>query len=327
MKAAITGGAGHVGVALARSLLDRGHTVRAMVRSEAMGLDGLSVERITGDVGNPESLRSAFRGADIVFHTAARISIVGRDRRLVEVTNVGGTRNVIDACLAAGVKRLVYFSSIEALEPIPLDSPVDEQRPFVNHGSGSPYAHSKAHAELALREAIAASGLDAITLNPTAIIGPFDFKPSFLGQAILSFARGRIPMLIEGGFDWVDVRDVAAAAVTAAEKAPRAARYIIGGRYASMVELAQIVCGEVGITPPRLICPFGIASAFAPVSTAFCTLTRRAPLYTTYSLRVLKGNKHVSHEKAAADLGYRPRDLRETVRETLAWFRETGRLA
>ena len=314
-----------MGVALARSLLDRGHTVRAMVRSQAAGLDGLSVERITGDVGDAESLRSAFHGVDTVFHTAARISIVGRDRELVELTNVGGTRNVIDACRAVGVKRLVYFSSIEALEPIPLDSPVDERRPFVNHGSGSPYAQSKAHAELALGDAIAA-GLDAITLNPTAIIGPFDFKPSFLGQAILSFARGRIPMLIEGGFDWVDVRDVADAAVTAAEMAPRAARYIVGGRYASMAELAQIVCGEVGITPPRLMCPFGIASAFAPVSTAFCTLTRRAPLYTTYSLRVLKGNKHVSHEKAASDLGYRPRDLRETVRETLAWFRQTGRL-
>ena len=326
MKALITGGAGHVGAALSRTLLERGHTVRAMVRSEATGLDGLPVERMTADIGDPRSLASAFRGVEVVFHTAARISIVRGDRDLVDATNVGGTRNVLDACRAAGVKRLVYFSSIEALEPVPLDQPVDEARPFVNHVSGSPYALSKAHAELALRDAIA-EGMDAIILNPTAIIGPFDFKPSFLGQALLSFARGRIPMLIEGGFDWVDVRDVSGAAVTAAERAPRGGRYIIGGRYASMVELAQIVCSEVGVTPPRLVCPFAVASAFAPVSMAFCSLTRRPPLYTTYSLRVLKGNKHVSHNKAASDLGYRPRDLRETVRDALAWFRQTGRLA
>jgi dihydroflavonol-4-reductase len=325
MKAVITGGAGHVGVALARALLTHGHAVRAIVRSEAVGLDGLAVERIPADVGSVESLVPAFKGMDVVFHTAARISIVKGDRDLVESTNVGGTQNVSAACRLAGVKRLVYFSSIEALEPLPLDSPVDETRPFVNHGGGSPYAHSKAHAELALREAMA-SGLDAVILNPTAIIGPFDFKPSFLGQAVMSFARGRIPMLVDGGFDWVDVRDVAEAAVLAAERAPRGERYIIGGRYASMAELARLVCGEVGVTPPSISCPYGIASAFAPVSTAFCAITRRAPLFTTYSLRVLKGNKRVSHEKAAAELGYRPRDLDQTVRETLAWFRETGRL-
>ena len=325
MKAVITGGSGHVGVALANSLISRGHGVRAIVRTDAVGLKGLPVEQVPGDVSDPDSLRAAFQGAEVVFHTAARISIVKADRGLVDGTNVGGTINVIAACRSAGVKRLVYFSSIEALEPLPRDSPVDETRPFVNHGSGSPYAHSKARAELALREAIA-DGLDAVILNPTAIVGPYDFKPSFLGQAVLSFARGRIPMLIEGGFDWVDVRDVADAAVRAAQSAPRGERYIIGGRYASMAELAQLVCGEAGIRPPRLMCPYPLASAFAPLSTAFCVVTRRAPLFTSYSLRVLKGNTRVSHQKAAADLGYRPRDLGQTVRDTLAWFRENGGL-
>jgi dihydroflavonol-4-reductase len=324
MKAVITGGAGHVGAALARSLLSQGHTVRAMVRAGAMALDGLPIERVIGDVGEVESLRAAFAGADVVFHTAARISILRGDRDRVESTNVGGTRNVISAARAAGVPRLVHFSSIEALEPLPLSSPVDETRQFVNH-RGSPYAHSKAGAELALRAAIA-DGLDAVVLNPTAIIGPFDFKPSFLGQAVIAFAQGRIPLLIEGGFDWVDVRDVADVAIRAAQSGHSGARYIIGGRYASMAELARIVCGEVGRNPPRLVCPFALASAFAPFSTAFCALTRRDPLFTSYSLRVLKGNTRVSHDKAAIELGYRPRALEETIRDTLGWFRTTGRL-
>jgi len=125
----------------------------------------------------------------------------------------------------------------------------------------------------------------------------------------------------------VDVRDVADGAVRAAEGAPRGARYIIGGRYASMAELARLVCGEVGRNPPRLVCPYGVASAFAPFSTALCALTRRDPLFTSDSLRVLKGNSRVSHDKASAELGYRPRALEETIRDTLAWFRQTGRLS
>jgi dihydroflavonol-4-reductase len=133
-------------------------------------------------------------------------------------------------------------------------------------------------------------------------------------------------MLVDGGFDWVDVRDVAEAAVAAAERAPAGRRYIAGGRWASMAELAGLVCAETGARPPRLMCPLFLARAWAPVSTAFSLLTGGEPLFTKDSLRVLTGNRNVSHERAARELAYQPRDLADTIRDTIAWFREKGLL-
>jgi dihydroflavonol-4-reductase len=325
MKATITGATGHVGATLARALIAHGHEVRAIVRSEGRGLAGLDIEKIGADVSDPESLRRAFLGSDVVFHAAARISISRSDTKEVVAANLDGTRNVIAACRRASVRRLVHFSSIEAIDPRPFHSPVDENRPFVDGRAGSPYAVSKALAEAEVRRAVS-EGLDAVILNPTAIIGPHDFKPSLLGRALLAFARGSLPMLIDGGFDWVDVRDVAEAAVAAAECAPTGGRYIVGGRWASMAELARFACDAAGARIPRLVCPFGLARAWAPLSTAFCRLTGRAPLFTSYSLKVLLGNRCVSHARAQRDLGYGPRDLEQTVRETLIWFRENGYL-
>jgi dihydroflavonol-4-reductase len=325
MIAAITGATGHVGVTLSRLLLSRGHHVRAIVRRDARGLEGLDVEKVEGDVRNPESLVRAFRGTDVVFHAAARISITRIDTAEVAETNISGTRHVIAACRETGVRRLVHFSSIEALEPLPLDTPLDEKRPFVEARTASPYAVSKAQAEGEVRRAMAA-GLDAVILNPTAIIGPWDFKPSLLGSALLSIAGGRLPMLVDGGFDWVDVRDVAEAALAAAERGPAGSSYIVGGRWASMAELARHVCNVTGARLPGLTCPFWIARAWAPVSAAYSRIAGKTPLFTGYSLSVLRGNRTVSHDRAARDLDYRPRDLEESVTDACAWFEVNGYL-
>ncbi len=323
MIAAITGATGHVGITLARLLISRGHHVRAIVRKDVQGLKGLDIEKIDGDVRRPESLARAFRGADTVFHVAAHISITRTDMGEVAETNIAGTRNVIAACREAGARRLVHFSSIEALEPRPLDSPVDEERPFVESHPASPYAISKAQAEGEVRRAMAA-GLDAVILNPTAIIGPWDFKPSLLGSAIMSIANGRLPMLVDGGFDWVDVRDVAEAALAAAERAPAGSRYIVGGKWASMAELAQLVCTVTGARLPGLTCPFWIAQAWAPVSAAYSRIVGKTPLFTAYSLAVLRAYRTVSHDRAARELNYRPRNLAETVGDACAWFEVNG---
>jgi dihydroflavonol-4-reductase len=325
MIATITGATGHVGITLSRLLLARGHRVRAIVRKDTSGLEDLEVEKVEGDVRSLESLTRAFRGADVVFHAAARISITRSDMGEVAETNIVGTRHVIAACRETGVRRLVHFSSIEALDPLPLDAPLDEDRPFVDAGSGSPYAVSKAQAEAEVRRA-AAEGLDAVILIPTAIIGPWDYKPSLLGSALMRIARGALPMIVDGGFDWVDVRDVVEAALSAAERAPSGSRYIVGGRWASLEELARLVCDVTGAHPPRVTCPMGLARAWAPVSSMLCRITGKAPQVTRYSLSVLRGNRAVSHERAARDLAYRPRELRETIRDACEWFETSGHL-
>jgi dihydroflavonol-4-reductase len=325
MKTAITGASGHIGISLSRALITHGHDVRVMVRSPAVGLNRLSVERVTGDVTQPETLASAFDGAEVVFHAAGRISISGADADAITETNVQGTRNVIAACRRTGVRRLVYFSSIESLDPRPFDAPVDEARPYVDGRAGSPYAATKVQAETEVRRA-AAEGLDAVILNPTAVIGPFDYKPSLLGTAIIAFAQGRMPVLVKGGFDWVDVRDVAEAAVSAAERAPPGGRYIIGGHWASVLDLARLAGECTGAQPPRLLCPFWLARAGAAATAALAELVGRTPLFTQYSLSVLRGNRRVSHARAERDLGHHPRELRETVFDTCQWFREQGML-
>ncbi len=319
----VTGATGHVGTALVTALVEHGYSVRALIHTSRIGLSDLPVETVPGDVSDQASLERAFRGAEVVFHAAARISIRRVDAELVNKVNVEGTRNVIAACRAAGVKRLIHFSSIEAFSPRPLDQVLDEDRAPEDGTTGSPYALSKSRAEAEARRA-AADGMDVVILNPTAVVGPHDYRPSLMGRAFLAFASGSIPMLIDGGYDWVDVRDVAEAAISAAERAPRGGRYLIGGKWASMGEFIRLVSELSGRKPPRFTCPFFIAQATAPLTTGFSVLFGKEPLFTGYALAALKGNRNISHERAARDLGYRPRELAETVRDTWRFFVDKG---
>ena len=154
MNVALTGSTGHVGTALATLLCERGYSVQAVVHRQTSGLEGLPVRKVSASVTDIESIRQAFDGAEIVFHAAARISITRRDMAEVHRTNVEGTRNVIEACRQAGVRRLVHFSSIEAYSPRPLDCTLDEDRALEDGSTGSPYAVSKAHAETEVRKAM-----------------------------------------------------------------------------------------------------------------------------------------------------------------------------
>jgi dihydroflavonol-4-reductase len=326
LKAAITGASGHIGSALVRELLAHGHAVRALVRGDTRGLDGLPIQRIDGDLGDGESLRRAFSGADVVFHAAGRISVQRSDAARLFETNVEGARNVINACRACGVRRLVHFSSVEALGQGPLGSMANgapEDWPLVDGSSLAPYAASKAEGERVVRQAID-EGLDAVILYPTAVVGPFDYKPSMLGRALLALAKGEFPALVAGGFDWVDVRDVAQAAVTAAERAPAGQRYLLGGRTASLVELAGLVCAATGARRPELVVPAALALAWAPIAAAAARVSGTPALFTSYTLRTLAGSRQVSHERAARDLGYRPRALEHTIRDTCRWFAKNG---
>ena len=203
----VTGAAGHVGANLVRALLARGQDVRALVHHDHRALDDLDIEIATGDVTEPSSLYSAFAQAETVYHAAAHISISSNDWQRLETVNIHGTRNVIDACLRCGVRRLVYFSSSETLVDEPLDTPVDEQRPLAESRRYPPYARSKAAAEKLVRSAIE-GGLDAVILHPTAIIGPHDYRLGYSNAGLMGICCGRVPALIEGGYDWVDVRDV-----------------------------------------------------------------------------------------------------------------------
>lgn len=325
MTIVVTGAAGHLGGNLVRALLGRERPVRALVHRDRRALEGLGVETVRGDVRDPASLRRAFEGAEVVYHAAAAISLLSSEWPLLEAINVTGTRNVIEACRRCNVRRLVHFSSIHALVQEPLDVPVDEARPLVTSLDAPPYDRSKAAGESEVRQAIA-QGLDAVVIYPTGMVGPCDFRPSYFGRVLLALGRGRLPVLVSGGFDWVDTRDVAAGAIRAAERAPSGARYLLSGHWVSIRELSGMAAEITGAWAPRLTCPMWLAELGAPWVETLALAVGAQPLYTPVSLRALCGNPRISHERATRDLDYRPRPLVETLADTFRWFWETGRL-
>jgi len=321
----VTGAAGHAGANLVRALVAKGRPVRALVHLDRRALEGLDIEVIQGDICNPDSLLKAFEGAEVVYHLAARISISKDPWSRLEAVNITGTRNVVEACLRCGVRRLVHFSSIHTMTDTSNGTPVDESNPLVESHRYPPYDRSKAAAERELRQGIA-KGLDAIIISPTAIIGPYDYKPSHFGEALLRLANGRLPALVAGGFDWVDVRDVVGGAMRAESTAPTGAKYILSGHWLSLREVAKMAEELTGVKAPGSVCPMWLARIGAPFVTAFDTLARRRPLYTAISLQALRGHRHISHQKATRELDYQPRPFRETLIDTLEWFEAAGKL-
>ncbi|MEJ2740466.1 MAG: NAD-dependent epimerase/dehydratase family protein, partial [Dehalococcoidia bacterium] len=274
---------------------------------------------------NPESLLKAFEGIDIVFHLAARISIVKHDRDPVCKVNIDGVRNVTDACLKAGVRRLVHTSSFHAVVQEPLDEPLDETWPLVTGDRYPPYNFSKAEGERIVRSAIS-KGLDAVIITPSGIIGPFDYEPSLFGRTLVSLAQRKLRVLVDAGLDWVDSRDVAQAMIQAAEKANSGEKYLLSGNRGSLEEIAGYVADFMAISPPRLVLPFTIAHTVAPVVSTLDRIRGKRQLFTKISMQELNGNRCLNHEKAGRDLGYQPRLLKTTINDTLEWFLQNGYL-
>jgi dihydroflavonol-4-reductase len=320
MTVVVTGAAGHVGANLVRTLLAAGKPVRAVVRDDTRGVEGLPLELVRGDVLDPVSLRAAFEGAETVFHLASVITVAGDPTGVVRRTNVEGAGNVAKACRAAGVRRLVHFSSIHAFAAQPRDGLIDESRDRTGETSGQPvYDRTKAAGEREIL-AVVERGLDAVIVNPTAVLGPFDFKPSRMGRVIRMLAAGTMPALVGGGFDWVDARDVAAGALAAAERGRSGERYLLSGRWTTFTELARIVSACSGGRLPRFTSPMGLARLGAPFVGAFSKLTGAEPLYTGEALHALRNHRRITNARARAELGYAPRPLEQTIADTVAWF-------
>ena len=324
----ITGASGHIGGVLARALVGRYDAcpVRAIFRKRRGTAADLDVEWVNGDILDKKSLLTAFTGAEVVFHLAALVSIDPGRGEKVHTTNVSGTRNVVEAALECGVRRLVYFSSIHAYNQYPLDEVLDEGRDSVDGPRHDAYARSKAAGETEVRRGID-RGLDAVILNPTGVIGPFDGGPSHMGQFFLDLHRRRIPAQIAGGFDCVDVRDVVDAAVAAETQARCGENYILSGGWYSMRDLALLSQQATGVAAPRFVFPMFLARFWAPFQVILDRSRGRRPLYTPAALRFVSGgNQQVSSAKAQAELGFRSRPLGDSVRDTYRWFDEQGML-
>ena len=319
----VTGAAGHLGNVLIRELLAQNQQVRAMILpdEDVSSLEGLNVELVEADVLQPATLETAMQGVDLVYHLAGIISILPGSEAIMEKVNVQGTCNVVEAAMKTGVRRMVHTSSIHAFKRMPHGVIVDENTPIAADSPRGTYDCTKANGTLVVRQAVA-RGLDAVIVCPTGVIGPYDFRNSEMGQTILNFSRRGLKLLVDGAYDFVDVRDVALSMILAARYGRTGETYILSGQRILVREILQIVHELVGNRGSSIVLPIKLADLFARVMEPIYTLTKRVPRFTRYSLQTLRDNSVFSHEKARRELGYNPRGLRHSIADTLEWWRE-----
>ncbi len=321
----VTGATGHIGINVVRALLAQGRKVRVLKHSTSLGLDGLDVEQVPGGLLDPASLRAAFANASAVFNCAGVISLDGdRDGR-VEAVNVVGAQNVGEACLEANVERLVHFSSIQAYQQN-RGATLDENAPLAEGAEHYAYDRSKARSEQVLRR-LAARGLHCVIVNPTAVVGPYDYRPSRMGRLLLDLAQGRLPATVNGGCDFVDVRDVARTALVAERRGRSGVSYFIGGTWHGLRELADVVAALTDVPSPRGHVPMWLARLGAPLAVAYARLRSVEPTYTSQSLAALRSHRKLDCTRARAELGHVPRAFEQTIADTLRWFGQAGMLA
>ena len=324
----ITGASGQIGGVLTRALVGKygSGQIRAIYRERRGTAADLDIAWVNGDILDKETLIAAFAGAETVFHLAALVSIGTVRAQEFHRTNFVGTRNVVEAALECGVRRLVHMSSIHAYNQFPLDEVLDESRGPADSSREMPYDRSKAAGEVEVRRGID-RGLDAVILNPTSVLGPCDGAPSPMGQLFLDLYHRRLPALIAGGYDWVDVRDVVAATMAAETQGRCGENYLVSGHWHTVRQLAEFSRQATGVAAPRLQFPMFAARLWAPCQVVLDRFRGRRPLYTPVSVRVMAhGNRRISSAKARAELGYDPRPLAESVSDTYRWFDEHGML-
>jgi len=319
----ITGGAGHLGNVLARELLERGEKVRVLVLpgEDTQSLEGLDVEMVLGNVLDLDSLRAAMQDVEVVFHLAALVSITPAQGSLLEAVNVEGTRNVIEAAKELGVKKMIYTSSIHALQRPPLGVSIDERLEFDPINPAGPYDRTKAQASL-LVKAASEAGLDTRIICPTGVVGPYDYRLSEMGGLILTWMRGGPHFMVEGAFDFVDVRDVAQGQILARDNGKSGETYILGGERVELPWLHQVVQKVTGKKSPMITFPLPIAKIIAPLAEVYYKLTGAKPRITRYSIETVFSNSEISCEKAKKELGYSPRAMVQTVTDTVKWWRQ-----
>jgi len=319
--ATVTGATGHLGNVLVRELLRRGKRVRALVLpgDEGRALRGLPVEVVRGDVTRRDTLPAALRGAEVVFHLAGIVSISSLHARHVHEVNVGGTGNVIDACRESGVRRLVYTSSVHALTEPPPEGVLDETAGFDPSRAVGAYGQAKAAASAAVANA-ARRGLDAVLVLPTAVLGPFDYRLSEMGALIRMFARGWLPAVVDGGYDFVDVRDVARGHVAAAERGRSGESYLLTGGRLSVREVMRVLAEEAGRRAPRVVLPISVAAGIARLAPAWELLTGRRALLTPYSIHTIATRFRIRDDKARQELGFSSMPVVESLRDAWRWM-------
>lgn len=330
MTTLVTGGTGFVGSAVVRALLARGDDVRVMTRknSNRRLLEGLDIETVIGDLDDPGSLKAAVIGAEALYHVAAdyRLWIPNPDD--IYRTNIEGSRKLMLEAAAAGVKRIVYTSSVATLGLTGSREPGDETTPTDITRMIGHYKRSKFLAERAVQQLIEEEALPAVIVNPSAPIGPRDVKPTPTGRLVIDAALGKMPAYVDTGLNIVHVEDVALGHLLAFDHGKIGERYILGGEDMRLGTILKTIADLAGVRAPSLKLPIGLIMPIAHLTEAFWRLTRRSgdPFVTVDGLKMARKLMFFSSAKAKADLGYNPRPAIEAFKDALSWYGQHGYL-
>ncbi len=318
----VTGATGHVGTILVSVLQQRGEHVRALVRPNSNIVAHSNVEIYEGDIRNRESLIPFFDRGDYDYvslvHCAALITIASKHNPEVWNINVHGTNNVMSLARDTGVDRIVYVSSVHAIPERPANEIITEVSSFSPNLVHGQYAKSKAAAAQIVMD-YAKAGLNVSIVHPSGIIGPGDTRSrNHMIRTIQAISDGKISVGLQGGYDFVDSRDVADGIIGCEEKGRPGECYILNGHYIGVLELVNSIRKIRGKKTTRIEAPHALAKLIAPVAEYFSrTFSKDAPLLTPYSVYTLHTNGRFSHEKATREFDYHPRPMEESIRDSL----------
>jgi dihydroflavonol-4-reductase len=321
----VTGGTGFVGAHVVRALLARGRSVRCLVRpsSRRTNLEGLDVEIATGDVTDPASLSRAIASVENVYHCAADYRLYTTDPSALRAANVQGTDNVMRLASYAGVRRVVYTSSVGALGLSSNGTPANESTPVAADSMIGHYKRSKFEAERVV-EGWAAKGLPVVIVNPSTPVGEYDVKPTPTGRMIVDFLNRRMPAYVETGLNLVDAKDVAEGHLLAAGRGRIGEKYILGNRNMTLKEILDTLAGLTGLPSPGMRLPHWIPLAAAAVDTFAARWTGRTPRVPLEGVRMSRHKMFFDSGKAVRELGLPQTPVEDALARAIAWFRENG---
>jgi dihydroflavonol-4-reductase len=322
MKTLITGANGFVGSAVLRLLLEEGHEVRALVRagSNRHNLADLPVEIVEGDLTNSDSLRNAVTNCDYLFHVAADYRLWTPEPAKMYQTNVDGTRLLMQHAAKAGVKKIVYTSSVATLGINPDKTPANEDTPVALANMIGHYKRSKYLAEEEVHKLVDSQQLPVIIVNPSTPIGPRDIKPTPTGRIIVDCLSGRIPAYVDTGLNIAHVDDVARGHLLALEKGEIGERYILGGEDMSLKTILEIICEIGNRKVPKISIPHNLILPIAKLIEIWAGFTGVEPLTTVDGIKMAKKHMFFSSAKAKEKLGYQSRPAQEAIEDAIAWF-------
>ncbi len=322
----ITGANGFLGNNIIRKLeQEKNSEIRAFVlKGESIkSLENLKCKIYYGDVTKKESLASVFENTEgkevFVIHCAGIVYIKSKYNPLVYNVNVNGTKNIVDKVLNINAK-LVYISSVHAIPEC--DGVITETVDFDPNRVEGLYAKTKAEAAKYVMDAVKNKNLNACIIHPSGIIGPNDYGNSHLTELVKEVASGKLFACVKGGYDFVDVRDVADGVINACNKNTKGECYILSNKYITIKELSDIICDCVERKKINIVLPIWIAKIFALFFEIYYNLKKQTPLFTKYSLYTLSSNANFSNKKAKKELNFKNRDMIDTIKDTIKWINQ-----